>query len=323
MLYDSLPPPTVITWSLAAQSIFSFGPYSFLSTSCDNYLCAPRVFTQFDLLKPPESYHEACSHPDASIWRGAMNCEMDSLHTHNAFEPADLPCSHKAIGVQWVYAYKYNPDGTIIQGKEKARLVAQGFSQRPEDFDETYTPVAKMTSICVILAFATANDLHIMASDVKTTFLHCCLHCKQVPGYSLSDTTSVLQILVALYGLRQSAFEFYSLLLCCFQSLGMQHCEADHAVFYGSWSWSPHPSVLALASGNPFFAIIPVHVDDGLIICNSLPLYSWILSELGKSLEIVDMGPASLYLGIWITQDRPCRKLWFSHKSYCVELLHT
>jgi hypothetical protein len=53
-----------------------------------------------------------------------------------------------------------------------------------------------MTSICVILAFAAANDLNIMASDVKTTFLHCCprseLYCKQVPGYPLSDPTSVL-----------------------------------------------------------------------------------------------------------------------------------
>jgi hypothetical protein len=42
---------------------------------------------------------------------------------------------------------KYNPDGTIIHGKEKAHLIAQGFSQQPENFDEMYAPVAKMTSI--------------------------------------------------------------------------------------------------------------------------------------------------------------------------------
>ena len=104
-----------------------------------------------------------------------MAREYDSLVARNAFEPTDLPVSHKAIGVRWVYTYKYNPDGSIICGKEKGRLVAQGFSQRPEDFDETYAPVAKMTSICIILAFAAANDLEIMASDVKTVFLHCCL----------------------------------------------------------------------------------------------------------------------------------------------------
>ena len=76
-----------------------------------------------------------------------MECEMASLRARDAFEPASLPRGRKAIGVHWVYAFKYNPDGSIIRGKEKARLVAQNFSQCPEDFDETYAPVARMTSI--------------------------------------------------------------------------------------------------------------------------------------------------------------------------------
>src|SRR5271156_6296689 len=113
-----------------------------------------------------------------------MSHKFDSLTEQRAFEPTILPLGRKAIGVRWVYAYKYHPDGTIIRGKEKARLVAQGFSQRPEDFDETYAPVAKITSIRIILAFAAANDLEIMASDVKTAFLHCRLrtelYCKQI-----------------------------------------------------------------------------------------------------------------------------------------------
>ena len=208
----------------------------------------------------------------------------------------------KAIGVRWVYAYKYHPDSSIIRGKEKARIVAQGFSQRPEDFDETYAPVAKMTSIQIILAFAAANDLEIMASDVKTAFLHCRLrtelYCKQIPGYPLDDPKKVLRLLVALYGLRQSAFKFYTLLLKCFASLGMHHCDVDHAVFSGTWTVPPHSSIPVLQSDAPLFAIIPVHVDDGLIVCNSLPLYDWIISELQETLEIIDMGPASLYLGI-------------------------
>jgi Reverse transcriptase (RNA-dependent DNA polymerase) len=113
--------------------------------------------------------------------------------------------------------YKYHPDSSIICGKEKVQLVAQGFSQCPKDFNVTYAPVAKMASICVILAFAAANDLHIIASNVKTAFLHCHLHselyCKQVPGYPLSDPSTVLQVLIALYGLCQSAFKFYTLLV--------------------------------------------------------------------------------------------------------------
>jgi hypothetical protein len=184
-----------------------------------------------------------------------------------------------------------------------------------------------MTSIRIILAYAAATDLEIMASDVKTAFLHCRLRselfCRQIPGYPLPDPKQVLRLLVALYGLRQSAYEFYMLLLRCFTALGMRRCEVDHAVFYGSWFSPPHPSIPPLPDGAPLFAIIPVHVDDGLIACNSLPLYSWILSELQKTLEIIDMGPASLYLGIRITRDRSRRRLWLSQKSYCVELLRT
>ena len=322
LAYDSWP-DSIPTWSLDAEASLLFTAYGFLSHSPSDYLRAPRTY---DLLKPPDSYHEACARSDAPVWRAAMEREMESLRSRNAFEPCVLPAGRKPIGVRWVYAYKYNPDGTIIRGKEKARLVAQGFSQRPEDFDETYAPVAKMTSIRIILAFAAVNDLEIMASDVKTAFLHCRLrsdiYCRPIPGQTpLSAPNTVLRILVALYGLRQSAYEFYMLLVRSFSALGLQRCDVDHAVFYGTWTVPPDPSIPSLPGNTPLYAIIPVHVDDGLIVCNSIPLYSWIISQLQKTIEIIDMGPASLYLGIRITRDRTRRKLWLSQKSYCVELL--
>jgi hypothetical protein len=84
-----------------------------------------------------------------------------------------------------------------------------------------------MTSIRVILAFAAGHNLEIMASDVKTAFLHChlCseLYCKQIPGYPLLNPSTVLHFLIALNDSHQSAFEFYTLLFHCFQSLGI-HC---------------------------------------------------------------------------------------------------
>jgi hypothetical protein len=153
-----------------------------------------------------------------------------------------------------------------------------------------------MTSIRIILAFTASHNFEVMASDVKTAFLHCCLrtelYCHQIPGYPLSDSTLVLRLLVALYGLRQSVYKFYMLLFRCFTALGMCRCKVDHAVFYGSWSSPPHSSIPPLPNDHPLIAIISVHVDDGLVACNSLPLYSWILTELQKTLEIIDMGPA-------------------------------
>jgi hypothetical protein len=58
-----------------------------------------------------------------------MKQEIDSLEGCKAFKHTQLPEGQKAIGIHWMYDYKYNPDGSIITGKEKACLVAQGFSQ--------------------------------------------------------------------------------------------------------------------------------------------------------------------------------------------------
>jgi Reverse transcriptase (RNA-dependent DNA polymerase) len=107
--------------------------------------------------------------------------------------------------------YKYNPDGSVITGKEKAHLVAQCFSQQPKDYRKTYAPVVKLTSVCIVLAFVNRFDYKIMSFDVKTAFLHAQLtysiHVKQIPGYLEENPRTVLKLLVALYGLKQSAYE--------------------------------------------------------------------------------------------------------------------
>jgi len=75
-------------------------------------------------------------------------------------------------------------------------LVAQGFSQQLEDYSLTYSLVAKITSIHIMLAYAAHHDLEIMSFDVKTAFLHAKLStvifCKQIPGFPEADPTLVL-----------------------------------------------------------------------------------------------------------------------------------
>jgi hypothetical protein len=165
-----------------------------LLTSLDPHRFArPRIF---DLSKAPESYYEAIARPDADVWKAAMQRELTSLEDRHAFERTTLPSGRKAIGLRWCYVYKYNPDGSIILGKEKARLVAQGFSQRPEDYGSTYAPVVKMTSIRTILAYANHRDYELMSFDIKTAFLHAKLtldiYCKQIPGFPLVATIYIM-----------------------------------------------------------------------------------------------------------------------------------
>jgi hypothetical protein len=205
--------------------------------------------------------------------------------------------------------------------------VAQGFSQCPEDYGNTYSLVAKITSIRLLLSYATHHDLEIMSFHIKTTFLHAKLSttifCKQIPGFPEADSHMVLHLLVALYGLRQSSYEFYMLLLCLVVRLGLSCCEVDHAVFSGRWSSPPDPSISMPLNGSDLILIVPVHVDDGLGVTNSIPLYNWFISELCKDIEVVNMGPVSLYLGICITRDCPNRKLYLYQKAFITDLLDT
>jgi Reverse transcriptase (RNA-dependent DNA polymerase) len=149
------------------------------------------------------------------------------------------------MGLKWVYAYKTNSEGVNIL--EKACVVAQGYSQQPGQFEETYAPVAKMASVCVLLTWAAVQNLEIYQFNCKTAFLHAKIchpnYARQFPGYTLKNPGKVLRILIALYGLCQSAFEFYTLLTSLFVGLGMVRCEVNHGVFNGKWLTSPDSSI--------------------------------------------------------------------------------
>ena len=301
------------------HSLFSFpNPFALKAFS-------PPFSKPFDLSKPPLSYTEALARPDAHVWHSAMERERKSLADMGAFEEVELPKGERTIGLKWVFDIKTDANGERLYGKEKARLVAQGFNQRPGQFDETYAPVAKMASVHILLAWAAVKDLEIFQFDCKTAFLHAKirhpLFARPFPGFPISTPGMCLKILVALYGLRQSAYEFYILILSLLLEFGMVRCEVDHGIFFGEWTSPPDSSITMPSDGSPLALYIPLHVDDGLGITNSASLYAWFISVLSKRLHIVDLGPCAKFLNILIIRDRPRRRLWFSPRIYISELL--
>ena len=119
----------------------------------------------------PTSIAEAYASPDADDWKEAVHNEMDSILSNGTWELCERPYGCKPVGCKWVFKKKLRPDGTIE--KYKARLVAKGYTQREgEDYFDTYSPIARLTTIHVLLALAASYGLIVHQMDVKTAFLN-------------------------------------------------------------------------------------------------------------------------------------------------------
>lgn len=98
------------------------------------------------------------------------------MNEYKCFTPIDsniLPENSKILGSRFVFRTKRDQNGNIT--KYKGRLVAKGYTQRPGiDFNETFAPVAKFTSIRTLVALSAANGYHIYEADVdKAIFMAC------------------------------------------------------------------------------------------------------------------------------------------------------
>ena len=81
---------------------------------------------------------------------------MCALAENETWDLVDAPKDVKPITCRWVYKVKYNTDGSV--NRYKARLVAKGYAQQHDiDHDESFALIAKMTTVCVLLAVATAK----------------------------------------------------------------------------------------------------------------------------------------------------------------------
>ena len=121
----------------------------------------------------------------------------------------DAPDSVKPIGCKWIFKKKMDMDGNIAT--YKARLVAKGFTQRQRiDYEETFSPVAMLKSIRILLTIAAYYDYEIWQMDVKIAFLNRNLseevYMVQPPGFISSDNSNqVYKLKRSIYGLKQAS----------------------------------------------------------------------------------------------------------------------
>ncbi|GJU47592.1 zinc finger, CCHC-type containing protein [Tanacetum coccineum] len=125
----------------------------------------------FNVEDDPKTFDEAMKSKDVAFWKEAINDEMDFIIGNNSWVLADLSPGFKPLGCKWVFRRKLKVDGTIK--KFKVRLVIQGFRQKSGiDYFDTYVPVARISTIRLLITMALIHNLIIHQMDVKIAFLN-------------------------------------------------------------------------------------------------------------------------------------------------------
>ena len=134
----------------------------------DDYMAYHYAFmVKVATVREPKTFSKAAKDPR---WVDAMNEEMQALSKNETWDLVPSSPHQKAIWCLWIFKVKHNTDDTFNQ--YKARLVAKGDGQTHEvDYEETFAPMAKMTTILTKIALALAKGSHLHQMDVKNAFL--------------------------------------------------------------------------------------------------------------------------------------------------------
>lgn len=241
-------------------------------------------------LEDPTTFSEAINSANADEWTQAMDEELRAMKENETWEMTELPPNRKAIGSKWVFKTKYDDDGNVI--KRKARLVAQGFSQKHGvDYLDVFAPVARGTTVRMLLSTAGREKWKVKQYDVKTAFLNGKLEeeifMKPPPGQNYNGKMCKLQ--KSLYGLKQAARVWNQLVHESLVKYGCQQNETDNCLY-------------SMTSGGEIVHLL-IHVDDILAATNNEAFLDELMAKVGSEFELKCMGEAKEYLGIELTRD--------------------
>jgi hypothetical protein len=202
-----------------ARELIQDGEKYGVSEGTTRHVKKPKPFSSYMALmcnlleKEPTCFEEAIQKKE---WADAMTEEYQSIIKNDVWEIVPRPNSKDVVSSRWLFKIKHAADGSIE--KYKARFVARGFSQKEGiDYEETFAPVARYTSIRTIIALTAKMKWKLHQMDVKTTFLNGVIeeevYIEQPQGFEVEDKKShVCKLKKALYGLLHLKLKTRSLM---------------------------------------------------------------------------------------------------------------
>jgi hypothetical protein len=254
----------------------------------------------------PTSYIEAMKQPP---WKEAMIDEFRALLVNKTWHLIPHRSDLNIIDCKWVFKLKQKVDGTI--DRHKARLVAKGFTQEYGiDYEETFSPVVKSSTIRLLLSLAVTCDWSIRQIDIQNAFLHGYLsedvYMCQPPGFIDSKYPDhICKLDKALYGLKQAPRAWFSRLSNKLIDLGFSPSKADVSLF--------------IYNKNGIQLYMLIYVDDIIIIGSSSSVVSHLIAQLRDDFAVKDLGSLSYFLGIQVCHTS--KGLLLSQQKYITDLL--
>ncbi|GJZ30918.1 disease resistance CC-NBS-LRR class family protein [Tanacetum coccineum] len=215
----------------------------------------------------PKSVIDCQSRPNSDKWKDAMQAELNSLNKRKVFGPiVTTPRDVKPVGCRWIFVQKRNEKNEVT--RYKARLVAQGFSQRPGiNYEETYSPVIDAITFRYLISLAVSRNLEMRLMDVATAYLYGSIdndiYMKIPEGFKILESLSS----------KPKEIKGYKNNLIC-------PCVFNKKTTSG-------------------FVIIAVYVDDLNIIGTNKEINE-VVMHLKEELEMKDLGKIKCCLGLQI-----------------------
>lgn len=254
--------------------------------------------------KEPTTFKQAMKSEEREEWKIAIENELQSLQNLNTWVVVDTPPKKNIIQPKWVFKRKTR-DG--ILDKYKARLVAKGFTQTEGiDYFDTFSPVARHSTTRLFIANATQRNRKLLKVDIKNAYLNApvkeeiYLHIPE--GLRIDEAVrKCLKLQKSLYGLKQSARNWYEFLVNWLSSQRFQMSKTDPCLFYRE-------------EDNSY---VLIYVDDILVDINPESEKEF-KKELESAFTLSEYEELKWHLGLTVNQGDG--EVYIHQKSYIEEL---
>ncbi|GKF05448.1 putative ribonuclease H-like domain-containing protein, partial [Tanacetum coccineum] len=218
-----------------------------------------------------------------------MQEELLQFELPKVWTLVDLPNGKRAIGTKWVFRHKKDERGIVV--RNKARLVAQGYTQEDGiDYDEVFSPIARIEAIKLFLAYASYMGFIVYQMAMNSAFLY---------------GTIEEEVEKALYGLHQAPRAWYETLSTYLLENGFRRGTINKILF--------------IKKDKSDILLVQVYVDDIIFGSTKKSLCDEFEGLMHKRFQMSSMGELTFFLGLQVQQKED--RIFISQDKYVAEIL--